>query len=173
MMTIEHGEALGTLIAVIIATILNRLDAMRATKARDALTASVVVSDANKTQALSQIHTLVNSGAGNTLRMILALTQRIAEFTQHPDDLKAADLAAQAYDRHTEQANKVDSAQAAFKEVAQAASAIPKAVDLSTSHIPLAPLIVPDPTMSKADTDFILKANTISAPNEKTTAPNP
>jgi hypothetical protein len=174
----EQASQIGVVIAVIITAVVNRLasaqDASRAAKDRNALTATVVVADANKTQALSEIHTLVNTGAGNTLRMILALTQRIAEFSNLPEDHKAADLAAQAYDRHMDQQTKLETA-AIFLAGQQkgliAASA--SAVDLSTSHVPPAAPPVPLPTMSKSDTDFILKQNVLPPANDKTTPPAP
>jgi hypothetical protein len=55
-------------------------------------------------------HSLVNSAMGAQKKLVAIALRRVADLSQHSDDIKAAELAEQAYIEHEENAKKVNAA---------------------------------------------------------------
>lgn len=59
-------------------------------------------------KSAEQIHGLVNSNTGRILMTSMVALRRLADVTKHPDDIKAAEVATEAYNSHQAQQNIVD-----------------------------------------------------------------
>lgn len=59
-------------------------------------------------KSAESIHVLVNSNTGRILMTSMIALRRVADITKNPDDIKAADVAAEAYNIHQAQQKIVD-----------------------------------------------------------------
>ena len=56
-----------------------------------------------------KVHVLVNSSMSAQLKISMVALKRIAELTEHPDDMAAAELATKLYNEHQKKQEVVDS----------------------------------------------------------------
>jgi len=103
------------LVAQIVLQVMARIEAGKAAARTEAVRVALAVATVTTDQKLAEIakvnesvHVLVNSAMTNQLQISAVALRRLADVSQHPDDIKAARLAEEVFREHESRQEIVD-----------------------------------------------------------------